>query len=60
MVDTINSGFLFFNNSPKRQRFFELVLEAMDATTKKKHLAGLCKIRWVERHTCFQTFLEIA
>ena len=59
MVDTINSCFLFFNNSPKRQRFFELVLEVMGATTKKKHLAGLCKTRWVERHTCFETFLEL-
>ena len=56
MVDTINSC---FNYSPKRQIFFELVLEAMGATTKKKHLAGLCKTRWVERHTCFETFLEL-
>ena len=31
----------------------------MGATTKKKHLAGLCKTRWAERHTCFETFLEM-
>ena len=56
MVDTIDSCFLFFNNSPKRQRLFE---EAMGATMKKKHLVGLCKTRWAERHTCFETFLEL-
>ena len=48
MVDSIASCFLFFNDSPKRQRFFELDLKAMGATTKKKHLVGLCKTRWAE------------
>lgn len=59
MVDAINSCFLFFDNSPKRQKIFELVLETKGAPTKKKHLTGLCKTRWVERHTCFETFLEL-
>ena len=59
MVDTINSCLYFFNNSPKRQWLFELVLEAMGAITKKKNVSGLCKTRWVERRTCFEIFLEL-
>lgn len=35
------------------------MLDVKGATTKKKHLSGLCKTRWVERHNCFETFLEL-
>lgn len=59
MIDGINSLFLFFDHSPKRQRFLELVLGSKSAPTRKKHLYGLCKTRWVERHTCFDTFAEM-
>jgi len=37
MIDAINSTFLFFHKSPKRQNFFELVLDVKSATTKKKY-----------------------
>ena len=33
MIDAINSLFLFFDSSSKRQRFFELVLETKAAPT---------------------------
>ncbi|XP_062505707.1 52 kDa repressor of the inhibitor of the protein kinase-like [Corticium candelabrum] len=59
MIDTINSLFLFFNSSPKRQKFMELVLDVESAQTRKRHIKGLCKTRWVERHTCFETFQEV-
>ena len=59
MIDTIKSVFLFYDQSPKRQKFLELVLDAKGAPTRKKHLTGLCKTRWVERHTCFETFAEM-
>lgn len=35
------------------------MLDIKGAATKKKHLLGLCKTRWVERHTCFETLLEL-
>ena len=59
MIDTMNSLFLFFNSSPKRQKFMEMVLDVESAQTRKQHIKGLCKTRWVERHTCFETFQEI-
>ena len=38
---------------------FELtVVKFMPASTHSK-LPGLCKTRWVERHTCFEVFLEL-
>ena len=48
----------FFNNSPKRQ-FFEHVLDKFELETKKDKIQGLCRTRWVERHTCFETFYEL-
>ena len=59
MVDVINEIFLFFDLSPKRQRMFERVLEVKGSQSRKKKLKGLCKTRWVERHTCFDTFQEL-
>ena len=59
MIDSINSLFLFFDLSAKRQSFLELVLTAKCAPTRKKHLTGLCKTRWVERHSCFETLAQM-
>ena len=28
-----------------------------EISSKKTKLAGLCKTRWVERHTCYDTFI---
>ncbi|KAK3094004.1 hypothetical protein FSP39_022800 [Pinctada imbricata] len=56
MIDGINATFLFFDSSPKRQRYFEHVLSQQETEVTRKKLIGLCKTRWVERHTCFDTF----
>jgi hypothetical protein len=59
MIDTLNAVFLFFNLSPKRQRFLERILDQMAPDLKKKKLVGLCKTRWVERHTCYDVFYDM-
>ena len=58
MVGFINETYLFFDLSPKRQRFFEHVLTKCASESMKTKLSGLCKTRWVERHTCYETFYE--
>ena len=59
MIDVINEAFLFFDNSPKRQRFFETILQALGSESKKVKLKDLCKTRWIERHTCYETFYDL-
>ena len=59
MIDVLDAVFLFFHYSPKRQRLLERVLEVFECESKVKKLKGLCKTRWVERHTCFETFMEL-
>ncbi|CAC5408033.1 unnamed protein product [Mytilus coruscus] len=59
MIDSLNEIYFFFNNSPKRQTFFELVVEKEDNPSKVKKLKGLCKTRWVESHVCYETFFEL-
>lgn len=56
MINTLNAVFLFFDKSPKRQRFFERILKNMAPDILKTKLVGLCKTRWVEQHTRFDTF----
>ena len=56
MIDGINSTFIFFDSSPKRQRYFEHVLSQQEPEVTRRKLLGLCKTRWVERHACFDTF----
>ena len=56
MIDTINETFKFFHFSPKRQRFFESILDKEIESHAVKKLKGLCKTQWVERHTCYETF----
>jgi hypothetical protein len=56
MIHGINSTFVFFDSSPKRQRYFEHMLSQQSTDVTRKKLLGLCKTRWVERHTCFDTF----
>ena len=55
----INDVYKFLSNSPKRQRMFELTLEKYLPKSARKKLLGLCKTRWVERHTCFEVFREM-
>ena len=59
LISIINEAHLFLSNSPKRQSMFELtVVKFMPASSHSK-LPGLCKTRWVERHTCFEVFIEL-
>ena len=59
MIDTINETFKFFHFSPKRQRFFESILDKESESHAVKKLKGMCKTRWVERHTCYETFYSL-
>ena len=59
MIDGVNATFVFFDVSPKRQRFFEHVLQHHGLESKRKKLLGLCKTRWVERHTCYDVFYSM-
>ena len=59
LIGVINETYLFLSNSPKRQRFFEAVVKTYLPQCTHKKLPGLCKTRWVERHTCFEVFLEL-
>ena len=59
MFDSCQQAYLFFHNSPKRQRFLEHVISCQCPATKKTKINGLCKTRWVERHTTFDTILEL-
>lgn len=43
MIDSINEVYLFFHNSPKRQAFFELVIEKQEISSKVKKLKGCVK-----------------
>ena len=45
MIDTINETFKFFHFSPKRQRFFESILDKESESHAVKKLKGLCKTR---------------
>ena len=42
VIDTMNEAHLFFHNSPKRQAFFERVLEECCQDVKLEKLKGLC------------------
>ena len=55
----IDEVFLFFDLSPKRQKFLETSLAHYAPGTRHEKLKGLCKTRWVARHTCLESFLEL-
>ena len=59
LISIINESHLFLANSPKRQRLFELTVKEFLPSSSHGKLPGLCKTRWVERHTCFEVFLEM-
>ena len=59
MIDTTNETFKLFHFSPKRQRFFESILDKESESHAVKKIKGLCKTRWVERHTCYETFYSL-
>ena len=59
MMDSCKELFAFFNNSPKRKKFLDEVIDSLSAETKKRKLKDLCKTRWVERHSTFETLYEL-
>ena len=60
VIDMINEWFLFFHHSPKRQAFFETVLEKCFPDATQVKLKGLCRTRWVERHEAYENFMAAA
>ena len=59
LIGLINEAYLLLNNSTKRQQLFELTLKEYLPENSYSKLPGLCKTRWVERHTCLDLFLEM-
>ena len=59
LIGLINEAYLFLINSPKRQQLFELTLKEYLPENSHGKLPGLCKTRWVKRHTCLDLFLEM-
>lgn len=49
----------FFNYSPKRQRFFEHVIEAVLPLEKRVKLKDLCRTRWVQRIDSYLIFYDL-
>ena len=59
MMDSCKELFAFFDNSPKREKFLDKIIDSLSAETKKRELKDLCKTRWVERHSTFETLYEL-
>ena len=59
MMDSCHELFSFFDNSPKRQKFLTIVIDALSPETKKRRLKDLCKTRWIERHSTFETIFDL-
>ena len=59
LISVINEAHFFLSNSPKRQSLFDLTVVKFMPESSHRKLPGLCKTRWVERHTCFEVFLEL-
>ena len=49
----------FFNYSPKRQHFFEHIIESVSPSEKRKKLKDLCKTRWVQRIDSYTVFYDL-
>ena len=60
-MDNLTAVFSFFENSPKRQKYFECFLEfcKIDSNlteTERKEIIGLAKTRWIERNKAYDTY----
>ncbi|ORU94881.1 MAG: hypothetical protein A6F71_09870 [Cycloclasticus sp. symbiont of Poecilosclerida sp. M] len=49
----------YFDYSPKRQRFFEHVIESVSPAAKKSKLKDLCRTHWVERIDSYLVFYDL-
>ena len=60
MMDSCRELYSFFDISPKRQRFLDIVIDVLGkGETKKRKLKNLCKTRWIERHSTFETIYDL-
>ena len=59
MMDTCRELFSFFDYSAKRQNFFAIVVHPLSPDSKMTKLKNMCKPRWIERHTAFETIFEL-
>ena len=60
-MDDLTSLCFFFANSLKQQQYFETFTdyhkdELSISDSNKKHVIGLAKTRWVERHKAYQNY----
>ena len=49
----------FFNYSPKRQHFFEHMIDTETPSTHKRKLKDLCRTRWVQRIDSYTVFFDL-
>ena len=56
LISIMNESHLFFANSPKRQRLFELTVKEFLPSCSHGKLSRLCKTQWVERYTWLRSF----
>ena len=49
----------FFNYSPKRQRFFEHIIDSVLPNEKRVKLKDLCRTRWVQRIDSYLVFYDL-
>lgn len=59
LMDCCGELYSFFDNSSKRQSFINIVIDAHSPENKKRKLKNLCKTRWVERHSTFETIFNL-
>ena len=60
-MDDLTTVCYFFNNSPKRKQYFELLInfygEKLNLNeTKRRDIIGLSKTRWVERYRAYENY----
>ena len=60
-MDNLTIVCYFFENSPKRQQYFELLINFYDEKlqlneTTRKDIIGLSKTRWVERYQTYENY----
>ena len=56
MMDSFHELFSFFDNSPKRQKFLSIVIDALSPENKKHRLKDLYKSIWIERYSTLKQF----
>ena len=56
---TISEIAKYFNYSPKRQHFFEKIIDSSENDVKKSKLKDLCKTRWTKWIDSFLAFYEL-